>query len=148
MDSIAHALGRLLLQAVPTVVLLILVHFFLKSVFFKPLQNMLKKRREATEGAQESAAKSLAMASEKAAMYEIAIKDARNEMYREQEETRRRWLDEQSSQIEDARRRTHEKILDSSKEIAAQVENAKQELGSTSQMLAIQIVETLVRGKK
>jgi F0F1-type ATP synthase membrane subunit b/b' len=143
-----HDLGGLLLKAVPTVVLLIVVHVYLKSVFFKPLQNILKKRRESTEGAQEAAAKSLAMASEKAAMYEIAIKEARTEMYREQEEMRRHWLDHQSARIEEARHRTHEQILDASKRIDAEVDEAKRELASSSQMLALQIVESLVAGRR
>jgi F0F1-type ATP synthase membrane subunit b/b' len=147
MNSIAHDLGKLLLQAVPTAVLLIFVHLYLKFVFFKPLQGVLKERRQATEGAQEGAEKSLAVASEKAAMYEIAIKEARGEMYKEQEETRRHWLDHQAARIEEARHRTHNKILQASQTIATEVENAGRELASSSQMLALQIVETLARGR-
>ncbi len=147
MNSIAQELGRLLLQAVPTVVLLIVVFLYLKLMFFKPLQGVLKKRREATEGAQESAEKSLAIASEKAAMYEIAIKEARAEMYKEQEETRRHWLDHQATRIEEARHRTHDQILEASQKIATEVEAAQRELASTTQMLALQIVETLAAGR-
>jgi len=148
MNSIVHDLGKLLLQAVPTVVLLIFVYVYLKFVFFKPLQGVLKQRRQATEGAQEAAEKSLAMASEKAAMYEIAIKEARGEIYKEQEETRRHWLEHQAARIEEARHRTHHKIMEASQKISAEVESAEHELASSSQLLALQIVEALATGRK
>jgi F-type H+-transporting ATPase subunit b len=146
MESIAQALGGLLLKAVPTIVFLILIHFYLKFIFFRPLQDVLKKRREATEGAREAAAKSLDMAAEKATMYEIALKEARSEMYREQEETRRRWLDHQSSRVEEARQRTRAMIQAASHKIEADTTEAKRGLESTSQVLALQITETLAAG--
>lgn len=148
MDAILQALGGILLRAVPTVVLLILVHLFLKHVFFRPLQNVLDERRQATEGARESAQRSLAMAAEKSAMYDIALKEARTELYREQEETRRAWIEQQSAQLEEARHKTREAIQDASHKLAADVEAAKRDLASTSQMLAMQITEALVGGRK
>src|SRR5229473_1126438 len=136
MESIAQALGGLLLKAVPTIVFLILIHFYLKFIFFRPLQDVLKKRREATEGAREAAAKSHEKAAEKAAMYEITLKEARSEMYREQEETRRRWLDDQSSRIEEARQRARAMIHEAAQKIEADTAEAKRGLESASQFLA------------
>ncbi len=144
MDQILQALGGILLRAIPTVILLIFVHIYLKRMLFRPLQETLAKRREQTEGAQESARASLARAEEKAAMYELALKEARAEMYREQEETRRRWLDHQASRIEEARQRTHELIKEASDKIAQETEAAKRDLDSSSHMLALQITEALV----
>ena len=56
MDAMLHALGGILLRAVPTFLLVILLHFYLKSIFFKPLEKVLHKRYEATEGARKLAA--------------------------------------------------------------------------------------------
>src|ERR1035437_5121817 len=50
MEATLHALGGILLKAVPTFLLLVLLHFYLKGVFFKPLQKVLRQRYEATEG--------------------------------------------------------------------------------------------------
>ncbi len=61
-----HALGGILLRAVPTFLLVILLHFYLKSMFFKPLEKVLSERFQATEGARQAAEKSLAEAAEKA----------------------------------------------------------------------------------
>jgi len=76
MEEILQALGGILLRAIPTVILLILVHFYLKRMLFRPLEQTLAKRREQTDGAQEAARASLARAEEKAAMYELALKEA------------------------------------------------------------------------
>jgi F-type H+-transporting ATPase subunit b len=146
MESILQALGGLLLKAVPTVVFLIFVYLYLKFTFFRPLQAVLDKRREATVGVKEAAAKSLQMAAEKATMYEIALKEARSEMYREQEETRRHWLDQQSTRIEEARHRAREMVKEAGQKIEADTAEAKRDLASSAQTLALQITESLAGG--
>jgi F-type H+-transporting ATPase subunit b len=141
MEQLAHDLGLLLLKSVPTIILMLFVYAYLNWVFFKPLEKVLAERRAATEGAREAAQESLARASEKAAMYEIALKEARAEMYREQEQTRRGWVEQEGGRIDEARRRAHAHALD------AEVAKAKTELASSSQMLALQIVEELVSAR-
>lgn len=147
MDVLIQELSGLLLRAVPTIVLLILVHFYLKAVFFQPLQEVLAKRRKATEGAREEGQKSLRRAAEKQTMYEMALKEARAEMYREQEETRRGWLEHQTGRIEEARHRTRAMIQEASHKLESEVAAAKRDLASSSQVLALQIVESLTGGR-
>jgi F-type H+-transporting ATPase subunit b len=147
MEALVPALGGLLLKAVPTIILLILVHFYLKLMLFGPLQEVLRKRREATEGAREAGQKSLALAAEKATTYDLALKEARAEMYREQEETRRQWLEQQTSRIEEARNKAHATLQDAGQKLDSDVAEARKDLASRSQMLALQIVETLASGR-
>jgi F-type H+-transporting ATPase subunit b len=147
MEQILHDLGTLLLKSVPTIILLLFVYAYLTWMFFKPLQRILEQRREATGGAREAAQKSLDRAAEKATMYEIALKEARADMYREQEQTRRQLLEQQTTRIDEARKRAHAQVLEASKEIDAETAKAKAELASSSQMLALQIVEELVTGR-
>jgi len=147
MDALVRDLSGLLLKAIPTIVLLVLVHFYLKYMFFRPLHEVLKKRREATEGAFEAAQKSLNVAAEKATMYDLALKEARAEMYRQQEETRRTWLDQQTARIDQVRQQTHESIQDASHKLHAEINEARQDLTSRSQMLALQIAESLASGR-
>ena len=54
MEETLRALGGILLKAVPTFILVILLHFYLKFIFFKPLQRVLRLRYEATEGREEA----------------------------------------------------------------------------------------------
>ena len=39
MDAMLHAFGGILLRAVPTFLLVVLLHFYLKSMFFKPMKD-------------------------------------------------------------------------------------------------------------
>src|SRR5215467_11921181 len=105
MDETLRQLGGILLRAIPTFILVVLLHFYLKFVFFKPLQKILRERYEATEGARKLAESSLAKAAEKAAEYEAALRAARSETYKELEQMRRQLQDERGAGVRDARAR-------------------------------------------
>jgi F-type H+-transporting ATPase subunit b len=145
MDDTLRALGQILLQALPTFFLVLFLHYYLKAMFFGPLQRILEQRRQATEGAREAAAQSLQRAEAKAADYEAKIQAARNEIYREQEEIRNRWREEQSAQVLEARRRAEALVKDSKTELAAQAAETRQTLSGTAQSLADQITEAILR---
>ena len=148
MDSTLQALGGILLRAIPTLLLVILLHLYLKRMFFKPLEEVLGKRREATEGAREAAQTALRLAAAKAAEYEAALDTARAGIYKDQEETRRRWLEEQGRQIEEARRSNQALIAQAKQEITAQVAAAREELLPASRELAAQITQALLAGRR
>src|ERR1039458_4228031 len=77
MDAMLHALGGILLRAVPTFLLVILLHFYLKSIFFKPLEKVLDQRYEATEGARKLAEQNLDGGAAKTADYEAQMRAAK-----------------------------------------------------------------------
>lgn len=147
MEATINALGQLLLQALPTFFLVLVLHFYLKAIFFKPLAKTLAERHEATEGAREAARLSLARAEEKAAAYEQSIREARNEVYREQEETRRRWLDDQASQLAAARQSAQAIVVEARTTIAAEADAAKRGLAEQTESLAEQIIRSVLEGK-
>src|ERR1051326_5304486 len=96
MAATLHQLGGILLQAVPTIVILLVLHFYLKAVFFRPLERVLHARYDATEGARKVADESLARAAAAAEKYETALRAARGEVYSEQEKFHKK-LQEQST---------------------------------------------------
>ncbi len=145
MDATLIQLGQLLLRAVPTLILLLILHLYLKAMFFKPLQLVLQKRRDATEGAREAADASLKQASDKAAEYEAKLQEARAEIYKEQEEMRKRWLEEQTRHLEETRQQTHELIHNAKLQLDRDVEVAKSDLAVSSETLANQIAQSLLR---
>ena len=147
MDATLQQLGGILLKAIPTLILLLVVHLYLKWMFFRPLEGVLSKRRAMTEGARESADALLQRASEKTAEYDAKLREARADIYREQEETRRRWVEEQTRNIEQARHNTHVMIQEAKAQIAAETAAAKQELSASSDALADQIAQSLLRRK-
>src|SRR5216684_8647528 len=103
MEETLHQLGGILLRAVPTFIIVVLLHFYLKFVFFKPLQQVLRQRYEATEGARKLAEASLLKASEKAAEYEAALRAARAETYKELEQLRRDLQENRAASVREAR---------------------------------------------
>jgi F-type H+-transporting ATPase subunit b len=147
MGQTLQALGGILLQAIPTIVLLLIVHFYLKWMFFRPMREVLEKRREATEGARESADAMLKQASQKTATLEAALRKARDEIYQENEEQRRRWIGEQTNRLEEARRESRELIHKAKQELDAEAETAKRSLTATAETLAEDIARSLLGGK-
>jgi F-type H+-transporting ATPase subunit b len=147
MDATLHDLGRLLLKAIPTVVLLLIVHLYLKRMFFGPMRDVLAKRREATEGARKSAEALLAKASEKAEALEASLRKAREEIYQEQEEARRNWIAEQNARLEEARHNSRDLIHQAKQQLDTEAAGAKRDLAATTAALGDQIAESLLEGK-
>jgi F-type H+-transporting ATPase subunit b len=144
MESTLHDLGALLLKAIPTVLLLLLVHFYLKAVFFRPMADVLAKRRAATEGLKESAEAMRAKAEQQLASIDAKLRQAHEEIYHEQEEARKRWIAEQASQLEVARSEARDLIQQGKNRLASETGVAKSQLATTAEALADQIVRTLL----
>src|SRR5579863_2770786 len=103
MDLILHQLAALLLKAIPTFLLVLILHFYLKFVFFKPMAKVLQQRYEATEGARKLAEQSLLQAAEKTSQYEAALRDARSEIYRTQEQIHKQLQEREAAELAAAR---------------------------------------------
>src|ERR1700691_1437351 len=103
MDDTLRALGEILLKAVPTFLLVVFLHFYLKKMFFQPMERVLRERFEATEGARKLAEQALARAAARTAEYEAAIRAARSEIYQGQEQFYKQLQESQSAQIAAAR---------------------------------------------
>ena len=148
MDAILTPLGGLLLKALPTFLLVLVLHFYLKRVFFAPLDKVLESRHRATEGARNAAQTSLETASRKASEYEAAIRAARGEIFREQERTRREWRQQQASAIEESRRGASEMVKQARVLLAAEAADAKTALAAEGERLAGAIAESILRGSR
>jgi F-type H+-transporting ATPase subunit b len=148
MEQTLQALSGILLAAIPSALLLIIIHFYLKAMLFKPLQKVLKRREELTAGARKAADESLAAAERKAQDYEAKFRDARSEVYRQQEETRKVWLEDQAKQIASGHARSSESMAAADKKLAEETVTAKQNLVETSAALADRIANTVLARRK
>jgi F-type H+-transporting ATPase subunit b len=145
MDAILRDLGGILLRAVPTFLLVIFLHFYLKSVFFGPMQRVLKKRYEATEGARKLADESLARAAQKTAEFEAAMRAAKGEVYHVQEQLHKQLQEQQAAELAAARKQAEAMVAQAKADLAKDVEAAKAGLGRESELLANQIAESILR---
>ena len=148
MDATLQALGGILLKAIPTIVLLVIVHFYLKWIFFGPLREVLNKRRAATQGTREAAEALLAKADEQTKSLESKLRLAREEMYQEQEESRRRWVGEQTQRMDEARRQARELVHQSKLQLESETAAAKRDLAATADSLADQIARSLLERRR
>ncbi len=148
MEKTLHDLTEILLKAIPTVIILVLLHQFLKFVLFGPIEEMLRKRHEMTAGARKSASDSLANAERKTAEYEAKLRDAKSVVYKEQEDTRKKWLSDQADQIDRAKLETVARVAVAKEGIAADASSAKATLERTSDLLADEIATSLLSGRR
>jgi F-type H+-transporting ATPase subunit b len=137
-------LGDLFLGAAPTILILFFLFFFLRWSLWKPLERALAERHATTEGARQQAEKLLTTANEKMRQYEDALRQARTEIYQQQEVGRQQALEERGRLVQDARQRAQESIRQAKIEIAGDVDQAKKHLEAGSQRLAEEISRTLL----
>jgi F-type H+-transporting ATPase subunit b len=145
MEQTLHALGQILLKAVPTFILVLLLYAYLSRMFFRPLEKILQKRYEATEGARKLADESLAKAAAKTEQYEAAIRAARGEVYQELGEWRRQLQSERTAAIEQARAQSEAQIGRAKAGLDEEVAQLKQGLAGESDALASQIANSILR---
>ena len=145
MDSTLQALGGILLRAVPTFLFIVFLHFYLKSMFFKPLERVRQKRYDATEGARERARENMERAAARTAEYEEGLRRAKAALYQSQETLYRRLQGEQEAELEAAGRQADRTVDEARAVLAQDVDAAKERLRRDSELLASQIAESILR---
>ena len=144
MDQSLHALAGILLKSIPTIVIVLLLHFYLKKMLFGPLQRVLAERDAATTGARKAAEEALDQAERRAAEYEAAIRDARSEIYKEQEHTRAELISDQDARLKETRARVDAMIEEAKTRIQAEAEVARKSLADSAGVLADQIADSVL----
>jgi len=144
MEQTFQALQGILLKAIPTAILLLVLYFYFKAMLFGPLARVLKEREAMTKGARKDAEQSLARAEQKAKEYEDKLRDAKSEVYRDQEETRKKWLADQAAQLAQAKANAEASTNTARQGIAQEVAAARQGLADTSSAIADQIATSVL----
>lgn len=147
MDTVINALGGILLNAIPTFLLILILHFYLKSVFFHPMEKVLHQRDEATAGARKRAEESLAKANEKLREYQEMIDKARGDIYREQEQLRKQFKQEQEAQIATAQEAVKQQVAAAKLTIATETAAARGTLETEARILAGRIADNILQGR-
>ena len=145
MDATFHALGDLLIKAIPTALAFIFLAFYLNSVFFKPMAHILEERRKQTEGMRELARQAFEAADRKTSEFEHALQMARAELHQEHEKRRRQWTEEETERIAAARAEADRRIEEAKHRIAGEVRQAEADLAATVETLSKQIEGALLR---
>jgi F-type H+-transporting ATPase subunit b len=145
MNSTLQGLITLLIQSVPTIVFFIVLTYYLKYIFFRPIRQILDERRRATEGIRELAEKANALADQELSEFERALHQARHEIYKNNDELRKRWSEEQVAALERARAEAAEKLASARRLINEEMRQAEGELQAVVEPLSEEIVHSLLR---
>ncbi len=145
--AIFSALQPILVRAIPTFLLVIALHWYLKKVLVQPMERVLAERRKRTEGAVAASEAALADVNAKMTAYEKALYEARAGVYADQEQNRRNLVADQSAAIEAAKQKVAAQVAAATAEIAAQAKAARAELAGESERLADQIAAAVLAGR-
>jgi F-type H+-transporting ATPase subunit b len=145
MQEIVRQLGELFLQAVPTVLIILLFYFILRAIFFRPLLKVMEERDARTVGAQKAAEAAQARAAEKAKQYQDALKQARAQMYAEQEAERKKLLDERTELIKTARTAAAAQVAAAKERVSGEFAAARREIETTVVQLSTEIARRILQ---
>jgi F-type H+-transporting ATPase subunit b len=145
MQVIVHQLGELFLQAVPTVLIILLFYIILRGIFFKPLLTVMAERDARTVGAQKAAEAAQAAALEKIKQYQDALRQARGQVYAEQEAARKKLLDERTAQIKEARVKAAAEVNAAKARVATELAAARREVEASVAELSAEIARRILQ---
>ena len=145
MQEIVRQLGELFLQAVPTVLIVLAFYLILRSLFFRPLLQVMAERESRTAGAQKAAEAAQAAAAEKMKQYQDALRRARAQVYGEQEAARKKLLDERASLLRDARARAGAEVAAGKDRVAKELAVARRDVKATAGELAAEIARRFLQ---
>jgi len=146
--AIVHQLGELFLGAVPTVLLILIFYFIMKSLFFKPLLAVMAERELRSIGAEKAAKAAQNAAAEKLKQYQDALKQERSKLYAEQEAERKKWLDERAAVVKDARSKSAAEVSSGKERVAAELLAARRDMEAGISQLAAEIAARVIESPR
>ena len=145
MSDLVQQIGELFLRAVPVALIVLILYFILRSLFFKPILMVMAEREARTLGAQKSAEAAQAAAAEKVKQYEEALKQAKAKVYAEQEAERKKLMDERAAFLKDARSKASADVKLAKEGVAGELEAAKKDIEASASQLAGQIAQRVLQ---
>src|SRR5271163_4821359 len=143
--EILRQLGELFLQAVPTVLIILVFYAILRGLFFTPLLKVMAERESRTSGARKAATNAQQAAAEKVKQYQNALREARAKVYGEQEVARKKLLDERAAKLRDARAKAATQVGGAKEQISKELVGAAKDLEASVPQLSAEIVSRLLQ---
>ena len=143
--QIVHQLGELFLQAVPTVLIVLVLYVILRALFFKPLLRVMAEREARTAGARKAAEAAQAAAAEKTKQYQEALRQERARVYAEQETARKKLLDERAALLKEARSKAGAEVAAGKERVAKELAAARRDVEASISQLAAEIARRVLQ---
>ena len=144
MDETLQQLGKLLLGAVPTVIMLALLYALYTMIVHKPLRRVLEERHNKTEGAIEKSKADIAAAEARTSEYEQSLREARAAVFRAQEAKRQAAIQARAKVVSEARNKAQAQVQAAKADIEKDRVAAEQGLQAEAAALAREIVRRVL----
>ena len=145
MDTTLRQAGQLLLDSIPTVVLLLLLYAVYQNLVRRPLERILAERRDRTEGAIQKARADIAAAESRTQEYEQKLREARMAIYKAQEARRQQAQKMRAQALDEARARAQEQIREARAAVEQDMEQARAGLQGEAERLAQEIIRIILK---
>jgi F-type H+-transporting ATPase subunit b len=142
--ALKKAIGELLLNAVPTMILFAILYLAYKFLVHNPLAKILAERHSKTEGAVAKAQADVAAAEAKTKDYEERLREARMGIFKAQEARRKQLQDARSAALAEARAAADAKIKAAKGEIEKETVTAKAGLQAQTETLAQEVIRAVL----
>jgi F-type H+-transporting ATPase subunit b len=147
MDKLLNDLGGIVLNGLPTAIIVLILAVFVKQFYLKPLEAVLAERHRLTEGARQAAEQSLHSADSKIAAYQTALDEARGQIYAEQAAFLTKLHAEQTARAQAAKATSDATLAQVRKSLAAEAEAARATLAADSEQLASEIANSMLSAR-
>jgi len=144
MDKLLHDLGGIVLNALPTSILVLILAIFVKQLYLKPLEAVLAERHRLTEGARLAAEQGLHSADSKIAEYQADLEKARGQIYAEQTEFLRNLHSEQTARAQAAKAASDASLAAVRQSLSMEATLAREGLAAQSDQLASEIASSML----
>jgi F-type H+-transporting ATPase subunit b len=145
MDQTLRQLGGLLLNAIPTVVLLMALYGLYHVIVHKPLEAILAERRKRTQGAVEQARADIAVAAQRATEYETRLREAQLAVFKVLDNRRKQATEARAAAVAQARQRAQHQVAEAKAQIEQEAAAARATLATESDRIANQIIHTILQ---
>jgi F-type H+-transporting ATPase subunit b len=145
MGHTLHQLGQLLFDSIPTILLFVVLHYYLKWMLYKPLRATLAARAAQIEGRQATAQRLLESAGQKLADYEEKLRRRRADNYKLIDARRQEGLKLAQQQLAEARQQSAQAMAQARQKLAEENSQARAQLRGAAEGLAGQIMAQVLR---
>ena len=145
MADLVHQLGELFLRAVPVAIIVLIFYALMRILFFQPLLKVMAERDARTLGAQKAAEAAQAAAAEKERQYQEAFRQAHAKVYGEQEDARKKLMDERAAILKEARGKADAEVSAAKERVSNEFAGAKKEIEGTVAQLAAEIARRVLQ---
>jgi F-type H+-transporting ATPase subunit b len=145
MDAILRQIGELLVNSIPTIISVLILWTAYTFLVHNKLRQVLQQRHALTEGAIERAQQEIAIAEKRTAEYEQRVREARSHIYKTQQANRQRVMDERNAALADARKNAGEMVKKARTALEKDTVAAKASLEQHANVLADQVIATVLK---